>query len=163
MRYDFTPLYRSTVGFDRLFDAFDRQSETESAPGWPPYNIERVAEDAYRISVVVAGFAPDEIELIQHENDLIVSGRKKVVEQSAQYLHRGIANSAFKHSFNLAEHVKVLNANLENGVLTIALKREVPEALKPRRIDISSNSSPQTIVQDNKAKQEKIERRDHAA
>jgi molecular chaperone IbpA len=162
MRYDFSPLYRSTIGFDRLFDLFEGQSEAESAPGWPPYNIEKVAEDAYRISVVAAGFTPDEIELVQKENELSVIGRKQPAEEG-QYLHRGVANRAFKQTFNLAEHVKVLNANLENGMLTIALKREVPEALKPRRIEISSNGSPQTIPQGNKGKPEQIGRRDQAA
>jgi molecular chaperone IbpA len=114
-------------GFDR-FDVFKGQSDAGSAPNWPPYNIEKVAEDAYRISVVAAGFAPDEIELVQKENELSVVGRKQPSEEG-QYLHRGVANRAFKQTFNFAEHVKVLNANLENGVLTIALKREIPEAL----------------------------------
>jgi molecular chaperone IbpA len=160
MRYDFSPLYRSTIGFDRLFDLFEGQSEAESAPSWPPYNIEKIAEDTYRGSVVAAGFAPDEIELVQKENEPSFVGRKQPTEEG-QYLHRGVANRAFKQTFNLAEHVKVLNAN-QNGVLTISLKREVPEALKPRRIEISSNGSSQT-TQGNKGKPEQIGRRDQAA
>jgi molecular chaperone IbpA len=161
MRYDFSPLYRSTVGFDRLFDAFDRQADAE-APGWPPYNIEKIDEDSYRISLVVAGFAPDEIELIQQENELSVTGRRKAPEEAAQFLHRGIAGRPFRQIFSLAEHVKVIEATQENGVLTIALKREVPEALKPRRIEISSAAS-RSSSQDNRAKPEQIGRRDQAA
>src|ERR1700730_16183077 len=124
MRYDFSPLYRSTIGFDRLFDLFEGQSEADASPGWPPYNVEKIADDAYRISVVAAGFTSDEIELVQKENELIVTGRKQAVEDGGHYLHRGIGNRAFRQSFNLAEHVKVLDASLENGVLIISLKRE---------------------------------------
>jgi len=147
MRYDFTPLYRSTIGFDRLLDTFGRQLDADAAPGWPPYDIERVSEDAYRISLAVAGFAPDEIELIQKENELTVTGRKNAKDETTEYLHRGIANRAFKQTFNLAEHVKVLEASQENGLLVISLKREVPEALKPRRIEITGAS--QSATQDN--------------
>lgn len=140
MRYDFTPLYRSTIGFDRLLDTFGRQLDADAAPGWPPYDIERVSEDAYRISLAVAGFGPDEIELVQKENELTVTGRKSAKEEPTQYLHRGIANRAFKQTFNLAEHVKVVEASQENGLLVISLKREVPEALKPRRIEITNGA-----------------------
>jgi molecular chaperone IbpA len=162
MRYDFTPLYRSTVGFDRLFDAFDRLSQNEGATGWPPYDIERLDEDSYRISVVIAGFGADEVELIQKENELLIAGRKKASEGPTQYLHRGIPNT-FKQSFNLADHVKVVEATLENGVLTIGLQREIPESLKPRKIEISKGATPQTIAQDNKAKPEQLGPRDKAA
>jgi molecular chaperone IbpA len=158
MRYDFTPLYRSTIGFDRLLDAFGRQLDADAAPGWPPYDIERVSDDAYRISLAVAGFSPDEIELIQKENELTVAGRKNVKDETTQYLHRGIANRAFKQTFNLAEHVKVVEAAQENGLLVISLKREVPEALKPRRIEITSGSQPAS--EDNSASRpEQIGRR----
>jgi molecular chaperone IbpA len=158
MRYDFTPLYRSTIGFDRLLDTFGRQLDADAAPGWPPYDIERVSEDAYRISLAVAGFAPDEIELIQKENELTVTGRKIAKDETTQYLHRGIANRAFKQTFNLAEHVKVVEASQENGLLVISLKREVPEALKPRRIEITSAAQPP--AQDNNSNQsERIGRR----
>jgi molecular chaperone IbpA len=163
MRYDFTPLYRSTVGFDQLFDAFDRLSQNDRSPsGWPPYDIERIDEDSYRISLAVAGFAADEVELIQKENELVVTGHKKAAEGGSHYLHRGLPN-IFKETFNLAQHVRVREANLRDGVLTIALNREIPEALKPRKIDISSSGSSQTPVQDNKGPPEQIGRRTQAA
>jgi len=145
--FDFSPLYRSTVGFDRLFELLDQSSQTDSMTNWPPYNIEKVGEDQYLITMAIAGFSIDEIEVTQKENQLVVAGQKKGSEESRQYLHRGIATRAFKQTFNLADHVKVLGARLENGLLTIELKREVPEALKPRRIEIStvSKSQPQQI------------------
>lgn len=137
--YDFSPLYRSTIGFDRLFDLLDQTSRVESMTNWPPYNIEKFGEDEYRITMAVAGFAPDEITVTQHENALIVSGAKHTEPDDVQILHRGIATRAFKQTFNLADHVRVSGASLQNGLLTIALHREVPEALKPRRIAISSS------------------------
>ena len=136
MRYDFTPLYRSTVGFDRLFDMLDQATRVEPMTNWPPYNIERTGEDRYRITMAVAGFARDDIQLVQQENALVVSGQKGSDPEGAEMLHRGIATRAFKQTFNLAEHVKVTAASLENGLLTIELEREVPEALKPRKIEI---------------------------
>ena len=146
--YDFSPLYRSTVGFDRLFDLLDHAGRVE--PNWPPYDIEKLGETEYRITMAVAGFAPDEIELVQKETSLLVAGQKRGSEEGRQYLHRGIAARAFKQTFNLADHVKVNEARLENGLLTIALVREVPEAMKPRRIAIATRSAaPQTISQDN--------------
>ncbi|MFL5209601.1 MAG: Hsp20 family protein [Microvirga sp.] len=134
--YDFSPLYRSTIGFDRLFDMLD-QTRSESASNWPPYNIERISEDDYRITMALAGFSPGEIELVQKENTLFVAGHKNAEQdEGAEVLHRGIATRSFRQSFNLAEHVKVVGAHFENGLLFIDLKREVPEALKPRRIEI---------------------------
>ena len=156
MRYDFTPFYRSTVGFDRLLNLLDQSSVHEGGPNWPPYDIEKIGEDHYRISMALAGFSPEEIELVQHENTLNVSGAKQEVD-GGQFLHRGIAGRAFKQSFDLADHVKVLSANLENGLLTIELKHEIPEAMKPRRIDVSTTDkarqvSPKAQVSDqNKA------------
>ncbi len=139
--YDFSPLYRSTVGFDRLFDLLDQSARAEAAPNWPPYNIERVSEDEYRITMALAGFAPDEIELVQHETTLLVAGHKNADEkQGGEVLHRGIATRPFRQTFNLAQHVKVTDARFEHGLLTVELKREVPEALKPRRIEIASGS-----------------------
>jgi len=133
--YDFAPLFRSTVGFDRLFDMLDNSTR----PDWPPYNIERSGENQYRISMAIAGFGPNEIELTQQGNTLWVSGQKKGTEQDDQeMLHRGLAFRSFKQSFNLADHVKVTAANLENGLLVIELVREVPEQLKPRRIEVVS-------------------------
>ena len=138
--YDFSPLYRSTIGFDRLFDMLD-QTRGESAPNWPPYNIERTGEDEYRISMALAGFSPDEIELVQKENTLFVAGHKNADQQEgSEVLHRGIATRPFRQTFNLADHVKVTDAKFEHGLLRIELKREVPEALKPRRIEIGVGS-----------------------
>jgi molecular chaperone IbpA len=139
--YDFSPLYRSTVGFDRLFDMLDQSARTDAAPNWPPYNIERTGEDDYRITMALAGFSPDEIELVQKENTLFVAGHKNAEQQQgAELLHRGIATRPFRQSFNLAEHLKVVGASFEHGLLTVELKREVPEALKPRRIEIGTAS-----------------------
>src|SRR4051812_50214508 len=119
-------------------------------PNWPPYDIEKLGETEYRITMAVAGFTPEEIELVQKENSLFVAGQRRGSDEGTQYLHRGIATRAFKQTFNLADHVKVSGANLEHGLLTIELVREVPEAMKPRRIEIgTSNAAPQTINQDN--------------
>jgi molecular chaperone IbpA len=139
------PLYRSTVGFDRLFDLLD-QSAT-AAPNWPPYNIERTSEDDYRITMALAGFSPNEVELVQKENTLFVAGHKTgEQEQNTEILHRGIATRSFRQTFNLAEHVKVVGANFENGLLIIELKREVPEALKPRRIEIAGGAGQANVT-----------------
>jgi molecular chaperone IbpA len=149
--YDFSPLYRSTVGFDRLFDLLDQTARVESPPNWPPYNIERTGEDGYRITMALAGFSPEEIELVQKENALFIAGHKNTDQQGGtEVLHRGIATRSFRQTFNVAEHVKVTGARLENGLLTIDLQREVPEALKPRRIEIAAGNpdggSPQNNV-----------------
>ncbi|WP_375466319.1 Hsp20 family protein [uncultured Methylobacterium sp.] len=145
--FDFAPLYRSTVGFDRLVDLMDQATRAEpSAATWPPYNIEKVADDAYRITLAVAGFAADEIELTQNGNALLVSGQRKDDGQR-HFLHRGIAARQFRQTFNLADHVKVTGAGLDNGLLTVELVREVPEAFKPRRIPIGGASS--AVGQDN--------------
>ncbi|GJD82360.1 Hsp20 family protein [Methylobacterium haplocladii] len=138
--YDVAPLYRSTVGFDRLFDLLAQADRVDPTTTWPPYNIEKIADDQYRITMAVAGFASDEIELTQHSTTLLVSGQRKGADER-QYLHRGIAGRSFRQTFNLADHVKVTGANLANGLLTVELKREVPEALKPRRIAIGGNQS----------------------
>ncbi|WP_457093786.1 Hsp20 family protein [Microvirga sp. P5_D2] len=147
--FDISPLYRSTVGFDRLFDLLDQTARVEPMTNWPPYNIEKLGEDQYRITMAVAGFSPDEIELTQHESNLLVTGNKHSEPEATQYLHRGIATRAFKQTFNLADHVKVKGASLENGLLMIELVREVPEALKPRRIEIATGSQPKALAQDN--------------
>src|SRR4051794_40822946 len=159
--YDLSPLYRSTVGFDRLFDMLDQASRVQPTSSWPPYNIEKVADDQYRITMAVAGFAPDEIELVQKENALLVAGQKHPDPEGVEVLHRGIATRAFRQSFNLADHVKVTGANLENGLLTVDLKREVPEALKPRRIEIESSGGQTAVSQDNR--REQIEQASKAA
>ena len=151
MNYDFSPLFRSTIGFDRVLDLLDEASRGQSlTTNWPPYNIEKTGDDQYRITMAVAGFSPDEIELVQQENVLLVAGQKHPDPEGVQVLHRGIATRAFKQTFNLADHVKVTGADLENGLLVIELKREVPEALKPRRIEIASSGGQKAIPQDNK-------------
>ena len=145
--YDFSPLYRSTVGFDRLFDLLDQTARAEAQPNWPPYNVERISEDDYRITMALAGFSPDEIELVQKENTLLVAGHRNAEqEQGSEVLHRGIATRPFRQTFNLAEHVKVVEARFEHGLLTIALKREVPEALKPRRIEIAAGQDQASVT-----------------
>ena len=145
--YNFSPLYRSTVGFDRLFDLLDQTARAETQPNWPPYNVERISDDDYRITMALAGFSPDEIELVQKENTLLVVGHRNAEqEQGSEVLHRGIATRPFRQTFNLAEHVKVVEARFEHGLLTIALKREVPEALKPRRIEIAAGQDQASIT-----------------
>jgi len=138
--FDLSPLYRSTVGFDQFADLLDRVLSGDAAqPSYPPFNIEKTAEDAYRISIAVAGFAEDELSVEQRENTLLVSAQKQRDEQERTYLHRGIAERAFERRFHLADHVKVTSATHENGMLHIDLVREIPEALKPRRIEITSD------------------------
>ncbi len=142
--YDFTPLFRSTVGFDRLFDMID----SSVRPDWPPYNIEKKGENQYRISMALAGFAPDEIELIQQGNTLFITGQQKTGPKHQEMLHQGLASRNFKQTFNLADHVKVESAGLENGLLLVELVREIPEQLKPRRIELGSRAASLTS-QDN--------------
>ena len=151
--FDLSPLYRSTVGFDRLLDMLDQVNRVEPMTNWPPYNIEKAGDDQYRITMAVAGFSPDEIELVQQETTLFVNGQKHPEPEGVQVLHRGIATRAFKQTFNLADHVKVTGASLENGLLTIELKREVPEALKPHRIEIVSGTGAKALSQDNQPQQ----------
>ncbi len=153
MNYDLSPLYRSTVGFDRVLDLLDQASRGQTMTNWPPYNIEKMGDDQYVITMAIAGFSPDEIELVQKESQLFVTGQKKGSEEGKQYLHRGIATRAFKQTFNLADHVKVTGATLENGLLTVELRREVPEALKPRRIEIKSDSGAKSVGHDNRPAQ----------
>jgi molecular chaperone IbpA len=138
MRTDFTPLYRSTVGFDRLFDMLD----SSVRPDWPPYDIEKIGDDRYLISMAVAGFSESELELVQEGNDLTVVGRKETPQPERQLLHRGIATRSFKQIFSVADHVKVAGAKLANGMLAIELVREVPEQLKPRKIAIGTVAPP---------------------
>ncbi len=145
--YDFSPLFRSTIGFDRLtniMDAAMRQNDvTES---YPPYNIQKTGENAYCITLAVAGFSEDELEIISHDGNLVIEGRVKPNEENSEntFLHRGIAGRAFKRSFQLADHIKITGANLSKGLLNVELVREIPEELKPRKIEISS--SPKTRI-----------------
>jgi molecular chaperone IbpA len=136
--FDFAPLYRATVGFDRIADLMDRALSADVAqPAYPPYNIEKTAENAYRISVAVAGFSPDELTVEVREGALHVVARKAPDAAERTYLHRGIATRAFERRFTLADHVRVSGAIHEHGMLHIDLLRETPEALKPRRIEIA--------------------------
>ncbi len=137
--YDFSPLFRSSVGFDRIFDLIENAARVQPIDNWPPYNIERWGEDQYRITMAVAGFLPDELNLTMEPNLLIVSGQKQV-DENVQYLHRGIANNAFERRFELADYVKVQSASLSNGLLMIELVREVPEEMKPRRIEVQAKA-----------------------
>ena len=141
-RFDLAPLYRATVGFDQVADMMDRiLTDTQSAPSYPPYNIEKTADDAWRISIAVAGFSDDDLSVEVRENALLVSARKSEESDDRTYLHRGIANRAFERRFTLADHVRVSGASHVNGMLNIDLVREVPEALKPRQIAISSGDT----------------------
>jgi molecular chaperone IbpA len=137
---DFSPLYRSTVGFDRLFTMLDSLGQPESGQTYPPYNIERTGEDSYRISMAVAGFSEDDIEIEAHRNVLSIKGERKEGSdgEGTEVLYRGIASRAFERRFQLADHVEVTGARLKNGLLHIDLKRTVPEELKPRKIAIAS-------------------------
>jgi len=146
---DLTPLYRSVVGFDRLADLLDAAS-SEAATGYPPYNIERTGENEYRIEIAVAGFKPEDLNIEVKENLLTVQGRKPANEDAKRYLHRGLAERNFERRFQLADFVVVTEANLADGLLSVALKRELPEALKPRRIEIGSGAK-STLIEGEKA------------
>lgn len=147
MTYDFAPLFRSTIGFDRFARLVDAASTAANTNAYPPYNIERTADDTYVLSVAVAGFGPEDIELTTHDNSLVVSGRVKA-EPKGEVLHRGIAGRAFERRFALADHIVVESADLAHGLLNVSLKRVVPEALKPRRIAIGIGAQAGTPVQD---------------
>jgi molecular chaperone IbpA len=134
---DLSPLYRSVVGFDRLADLLDNAA-ADAATGYPPYNIERTAENAYRVEIAVAGFRPDELNIEVKENLLTVQGRKAANDDQRRFLHRGLAERNFDRRFQLADYVVVTDAKLADGLLSISLQRELPEALKPRRIEIST-------------------------
>jgi molecular chaperone IbpA len=145
--FDFAPLYRATVGYDRIANLMDRALTADVAqPTYPPYNIEKTAEDAYRISVAVAGFAPEDLSVEVKDAALIVSARKGVEDAEPVYLHRGIATRAFERRFALADHVRVTGALQAHGMLHIDLVREMPEALKPRRIEIGRGGAVETKV-----------------
>lgn len=141
--FDFAPLYRSVVGFDRLAALLDQAQRLESAGGYPPYNIETVGEDAYRIEIAVAGFKPEELNVEVKESVLTVTGRKAANDEGKRYLHRGLAERNFERRFQLADYVFVTDASLNDGLLSIALKRELPEQMKPRTIQIASAARPQ--------------------
>lgn len=151
--FDLAPLYRATVGFDQIADLMDRVLTSDvSQPTYPPYNIEKTSDDTYRISIAVAGFTDEDLSIEVREKALIVSARKAEEQESRTFLHRGIATRAFERRFHLADHVQVTGAAHENGMLHIDLKREIPEALKPRRIEIGgSDASEVKTVEGKKA------------
>lgn len=154
--FDFTPLFRSTVGFDRLSRLLESNALTEQETAYPPYNIVKVSDDNYRITMAVAGFNQQDIDITAKENQLLVQGRMaQNADQQNQvtYLHRGIAGRAFEKRFQLADHIKVRNASLENGLLTIELAREIPEEMKPRKIAITSGQG-QLLEQNKEAKKQ---------
>lgn len=138
--YDLTPLYRSTVGFDRVFDLLDSVGKSETT-GYPPYNIERLDENDYRITLAVAGFADDELDVELRENTLTVTGSRSDSDDGRTFLYQGIAGRSFQRRFQLAEHVQVAGATLVNGLLNIELRREIPEAMKPRKISIANGKT----------------------
>jgi molecular chaperone IbpA len=137
-RFDFTPYRRSTVGFDRLFDLLENNARAQGGDNYPPFNIERRGEDAYRITLAVAGFKSADIEITAQQNLLVVQGKKGEETSAGQFLHVGIAQRGFERRFELADYVRVDDANLEDGLLTIDLVREVPEAMKPKKIAVGT-------------------------
>ncbi len=145
--FDFSPLYRSTVGFDRMASLLDG-AESDNSNGYPPYNIERTGDASYRISMAIAGFGEDEISIEAQQNKLTITGKKDAVdEDKVKYLHRGIATRSFQRQFELADYVEVKGAALENGLLHVDLAREIPEAMKPRTITIKQQSSGQRSIE----------------
>jgi molecular chaperone IbpA len=138
--FDFTPYRRSTVGFDRLFDLLETGARTDAADGYPPFDIMRDGEDSYRITLAVAGFRPDEIEVVAQQNQLTVTGKRADDQDRGEYLHRGIAARPFERRFQLADFIEAGSARFENGLLSIELKRVVPEAMRPRKIEIGGGT-----------------------
>ena len=134
--FDLSPLYRSAIGFDRLANMLDAASRNEQQPSYPPYNIELTGENAYRISMAVAGFSQDELEILSESGNLVIRGKKAEEQLERQYLYQGIAARNFERRFQLADHVRVESATIADGLLHVDLVREIPEAMKPRRIEI---------------------------
>jgi molecular chaperone IbpA len=146
--FDFSPLFRSTIGFDHLMRLADAATRLDSgASVYPPYNIESTGENAYRLTMAVAGFAADDLDITVKENALLISAKSKKDEEAKEYLYRGIARRAFERRFQLADHIKVVGASLDNGLLHVDLARELPEAMKPRKIAIGQGSGPKVIDQ----------------
>lgn len=145
---DLTPLYRSSVGFDRMASIIDAMMTADGGSSYPPYNIEKTGETDYRITLAAAGFTPEEVSIETKQGELIIAGAKepRTAEDGAQFLHRGIAERAFERRFKLADHVRVTGARMENGLLHVDLVREVPEALKPRKIEIATDAGAARIA-----------------
>jgi molecular chaperone IbpA len=153
--FDFSPLYRTSVGFDRLAALMSSATRQDQGNGYPPYNILITSEDHYRITMAVAGFSDDEIDITSEQNRLLITGnRADESEEQGEYLHRGIATRSFERRFNLADHVKVTGASLENGLLHIDLEREIPEAMKPRTIRIGKSTT--RLLDAEKASEKKV-------
>jgi molecular chaperone IbpA len=148
MTYDFAPLFRTAIGFDRLARLVDTAAEAAATPSYPPYNIERTGDDSYRLTMAVAGFGKGDIELVVKDNTLVVTGKIGEEAPKGEVLYRGIAGRAFERRFVLADHIVVDGADLQNGLLHVGLKRVVPEALKPRRIEIGSVAGTPAIAND---------------
>lgn len=149
---DFSPLFRSSIGFDRMTRLLDAATRLDdSTPSYPPYNIEKTGENAYRITMAVAGFGEDDLTITAQESSLIISGKVNKAEDERTYLHRGIAGRAFERRFELAEHIQVSGASLANGLLHVDLVREIPEAMKPRTIQIQAKPADQQKVVESKA------------
>ena len=149
---DLSPLYRTLVGFDRISSLIDQAMRLDGAPGYPPFNIEQTAENAFRIELAVAGFAEEDLNIEYKQNTLIVTGKRPQADEGRTYLHRGIAERSFERRFGLADHVKVKDAKLVNGLLSIELERELPEALKPRKIEIGGvKAKPRVSVANDEA------------
>lgn len=146
--YDFGPLFRSVIGFDEFARVLDDASRADAAPSYPPYNVELVEENQYRITMAVAGFDRSDLDIETERNTLKIAGRRRADSTQRTFLHRGIAERDFEHRFRLADHVKVTGASLDNGLLRVELMREIPEALKPRRIDIGSGNGSRLIDAD---------------
>lgn len=154
VNFDFTPLYRSTVGFDRVPSLLQAAAKMDvSDVSYPPYNIEKAGDDEYRIVVALAGFNKEDVEIVKEHNRLTIRGNA-TPKEDAEYLHRGIAGRSFERHFDLADFIEVEDAKLENGLLTIELKRELPEQLKPRKVEIATSAKPKAI-QDNKQESKK--------
>ncbi|WP_338663262.1 Hsp20 family protein [Pararoseomonas sp. SCSIO 73927] len=144
---DFSPLFRTAIGFDRLARLADTARAAAEAPSYPPYNIERTADDSYVLTMAVAGFSQSDIEITAQDNVLLVSGKAPQAKEEGRYLHRGIAGRAFERRFVLADHIRVEGAALENGLLHVSLRREVPEQLKPRRIEIAQGAPQRPAIE----------------
>lgn len=146
--FDFSPLFRSTIGFDRLMRLADAATQFDTgSSSYPPYNIEATGENAYRLTMAVAGFSAEDLDITVKENALLVTGKSKKEEEGRQYLYRGIARRAFERRFQLADHIKVAGASLDNGLLHVDLVREIPEAMKPRKVEIAAGGAPKVLDQ----------------
>ena len=149
-RFDFTPYRRSTVGFDRLFDLLENQGRGNGGDNYPPFNIERRGEDSYRVTLAVAGFRPDDIDITQQHNLLVIQGKKRDEQHAGEMLHLGIANRGFERRFELADYVRVDHADLADGLLVIDLVREIPEAMKPKKITLAGQRKLEVVEQGKK-------------